>query len=167
MNDQDTRDQTTRQQKRPVPPEIYNAFIATLRLQRVRMVDAHINADEARPSPSNTTVRFDYNARYQNDDDGFEAFASYKASFTNTQTDKPQGDVAATFALRFESGEPMTDDIFTVFGQVNLKVNTWPFMREFLQSSLNRLDWPAFALPLLRPEGRPRRETATPAKKGS
>ncbi|MBL0171693.1 MAG: hypothetical protein IPP90_13395 [Gemmatimonadaceae bacterium] len=41
----------------------------------------------------------------------------------------------------------MTDAIFAEFERVNLPLNTWPYFREFLQSTLVRAGWPPFVLP--------------------
>lgn len=44
----------------------------------------------------------------------------------------------------------VTEDEADVFGRVNGIYNAWPYLREYVHSSLRRLGLPAFELPLLR-----------------
>jgi preprotein translocase subunit SecB len=44
----------------------------------------------------------------------------------------------------------MTKDYFGVFVQVNLPVNTWPYFREFVHSTVSRMGLPPVVLPLVK-----------------
>lgn len=64
-------------------------------------------------------------------------------------------DVRARMLVDYEhvSDRGSIDDAdANAFGRVNGIYNAWPFLREFLSSSLVRLSLPPFPLPLLRPE---------------
>ena len=41
----------------------------------------------------------------------------------------------------------MSEELFTVFQEVNLPVNTWPYLRSFLADGLGRMGWPPMTLP--------------------
>ena len=55
--------------------------------------------------------------------------------------------VSVSLEARYGSKTLMTDAIFAEFERVNLPLNTWPYFREFLQSTLTRAGWPPFVLP--------------------
>ena len=50
-------------------------------------------------------------------------------------------------AVEFESDMPMTDEIFEVFQERNLPVNTWPYLRAFVSDSVSRMGWPPVTMP--------------------
>lgn len=141
----------TSAQTASVTPEAYNAFLAGIELERVRLVSSRIESKVEHPAPTSTEIRVAYAPRFQTHDAGFEAQAGYRLEFIDTSTEETQGTVEATFALLFSSEEAMREDIFLVFGELNLKVNSWPYIREFVQTNMARMGWPAFTLPLLKP----------------
>jgi hypothetical protein len=54
--------------------------------------------------------------------------------------------VRATVEVSYTLESAMTDDLFEVFSQRNLPLNTWPYLREFVQSALSRAGWPVYTL---------------------
>jgi preprotein translocase subunit SecB len=58
--------------------------------------------------------------------------------------------VQCTFELALRVAKPMTKDYFEVFAQVNLPVNTWPYFREFVHSTISRMGLPPVVLPLVK-----------------
>jgi len=59
-------------------------------------------------------------------------------------------EVQCTFELGLRVASPMTKDYFGVFAQVNLPVNTWPYFREFVHSTVSRMGLPPVVLPLVK-----------------
>lgn len=57
--------------------------------------------------------------------------------------------VAIEYAAQPDRGQVQEEDTET-FGRVNGIYNAWPYLREYVQSSLLRLGLPPFELPLLR-----------------
>ncbi|MCA1789968.1 MAG: hypothetical protein LC667_08940, partial [Thioalkalivibrio sp.] len=41
-----------------------------------------------------------------------------------------------------------SDEIWMVFSRNNLRLNAWPYAREFAQTATLRMDWPKFTLPV-------------------
>ena len=82
-------------------------------------------------------------------------------------------ELEVTFGLDFASEEPLTEDLFAVFGEVNLPVNTWPYLREFISTTMGRMGWRPFTLPALKrgtpppvPPAAKRRRATKPRGKG-
>ncbi len=56
----------------------------------------------------------------------------------------------AELVVRYSSEKKITDDIFGLFKEVNLPVNTWPYFREYVHSCMGRLNLPPLVLPALK-----------------
>ncbi len=59
-------------------------------------------------------------------------------------------EVECTFEVGLRVASPMTKDYFDVFARVNLPVNTWPYFREFVHSTISRMGLPPVVLPLVK-----------------
>lgn len=132
----------------PFDHERYASFIGQIRLQGIWLASAKILNRTGPAMPNNIAIRIDDDATWEAQDWGFRAFTNYHVRLTEGR--KQLASVDATFAVDFASREPMSDSIFATFGEVNLPVNTWPYLREFLASSLSRMNWTPFTLPALK-----------------
>jgi hypothetical protein len=125
----------------------YNAFIAGLELVQIRLAAAHIDAPnppERRPVAPVLNVD---DATYRNGDDHFVVRQTLAFTGTYEGEDEPALRVRVTFEVRYTADERMTDPLFSEFRSRNLPVNTWPYLREYLQSTLGRTGWPVLTLP--------------------
>ena len=94
------------------------------------------------------SVEVDREAYWESASDGFHAFHRYTIEVQSES--ERVAKVDATFELAFSSEQTMTDGIFAVFQEVNLPLNTWPYLRNFLADALSRMGWPPFTLPALK-----------------
>lgn len=87
-------------------------------------------------------------------------FVTVKYTFAAVPVTKSSDDanttvyVSASFAVRYllKNGiGQVTEDHLNAFGSLNGVYNTYPYWREFLQSSLYRMNLPPYVLPLLPP----------------
>ncbi|MDI6766122.1 MAG: hypothetical protein QME52_04790 [Bacteroidota bacterium] len=58
--------------------------------------------------------------------------------------------ISLTFLVRMNCKEPFTEDFFSIYKEVSLQLNTWPFFREFVHSMTSRMNIPPMTLPLLK-----------------
>jgi hypothetical protein len=125
----------------------YNAFIAGLGLEQIRLADAHVDAPhppERRPVVP--TLNLD-DASYRNGDGHFVVRQALAFTGTYQGESEPALRARVTFEVRYTAAERMTDGLFAEFRTRNLMVNTWPYFREYLQSTLARSGWPVLTLP--------------------
>lgn len=131
----------------------YEAFVRSLNLLSVRFAKASVHApsiyvaDPARRLVSSTTNT----AKYLNFAGGFLATLLFQ--FRGAWQDEPDSGVTAEAEVEVLYGTsiPMTDAMFQMFRTHHLGGHTWPYLREFLHSSLGRTGWPVHTLPLFRP----------------
>lgn len=133
-------------------PEEYNRFVEGLGLRRVRLIEAHIRALEPMPDPTASEVELEESYTFNPVDGGFEAVGSFRLRIANRETQAEQGVVEVSFGFLYESERNPAaggfEGYFQVFKEVNLPINMWPFVREFVHNAMSRMDWPPFTLPL-------------------
>ena len=156
-------------------PEEYAAFIGQIELEAVWLGEAHVfnafgpgldnepvgmyteeGGEDARgPGPGrpvatdvSTDVAVESSAGWSPYQDGFHAWYQYGLQIN--RSDGAPIEIEVVFGLRFRSERPMTSPIFELFKEVNLPVNTWPFLREFVHSMTGRMGWTPITLPALK-----------------
>ena len=129
----------------PIDPAIYNAFIGQIELSSIWLSSSLIENSGGPGSPGEANIDIGASARWESVEDGFVAFHAYDVKIE--VTDSKVANVSVTFGLKFNSEQTMTEELFAVFQEVNLPVNTWPYLRSFLADSLGRMGWPLLTLP--------------------
>ena len=129
----------------PIDPAIYNAFIGQIELTSIWLSSSSIENPGGPGSPGEVSIDLTGNARWESVEDGFVAFHAYDVTFK--ESDSKVAGISITFGVEFKSEQAMTDELFAVFQEVNLPVNTWPYLRAFLADALGRMGWPPLTLP--------------------
>ena len=144
---QDSSDETASLGEIPfsITPEQYAEFIDQIELRDLWLQNARVLNQHGPFTPEQAAVRFESDASWDTLADGFLAFHQHHVRFE--KSDQILAEIDVTFGLAFSSKMPMTDDTFMVFSDVNLPVNTWPFLREFVSTTVGRMGWQAFTLP--------------------
>ena len=58
--------------------------------------------------------------------------------------------ISANLVVEYSSEQKITKEIFELFQEINLPVNTWPYFREYVHSCMGRLNLPPLVLPALK-----------------
>lgn len=135
----------------------YQAFVSLLQIVRIRFAKAAVYApaifipDPARRLVSSATR----DARYLNFSQGFAATVEFR--FRGWWEDEPGSGVTAEAEVEvlYRSPVLMTDEMFQRFKDAHLPGHAWPYLREFLHSSLGRTGWPIHTLPVFVPRSNP------------
>ncbi|NOZ79151.1 MAG: hypothetical protein GXP48_08250 [Acidobacteria bacterium] len=140
--------------------ESFNSFVSALNLVMIRTVRVKHRAEEEFRHADVKQLKLDYSASYTNTDHGFVAEAAYTLKLVGPRR-KVFGRTVIVFRVYYTTPNPMTDEIFEVFGNRSLKVQTWPYLREIFQNLSWRSNWPPASLPILKiglpehPDGEP------------
>jgi len=135
-----------------VSPKEYREFIKGVELLGIIVKESQARRladkiDISRRVDLNTNERADFRQG-----DGNACFVQHHYDLSmnyNGEHDKLL-EVRCTFELALRTARPMTKDYFEVFAQVNLPVNTWPYFREFVHSTISRMGLPPVVLPLVK-----------------
>ncbi len=131
-----------------ISPQTYAAFIGQVALRSVWLTNARVTNMAGPGAPKSGALNIGEETRWEPTATGFRAFHGYQVRLS--EDDEAHADIEAEFGVEFVSPEPMTDAIFTVFARANLPVNTWPYLREFVASTMGRFGWQPFTLPALK-----------------
>ena len=129
----------------PIDPAIYKAFIGQIELSSIWLSSSSIENPGGPGNPGEASIDIAASARWESVPDGFVAFHAYDVKME--VADSKVANISVTFGLEFNSEQAMSEELFTVFQDVNLPVNTWPYLRAFLADGLGRMGWPPLTLP--------------------
>ena len=74
------------------------------------------------------------------------------ATFKNAQTKKVEFTVSVEYrAVYIAESEKVSEESKKIFGEGNVMYHVYPYLREFLQSHLHRMNMPSFTMPMLLP----------------
>lgn len=132
-----------------LPTRSFNEFVSTLNLVLIRTVRVDHRAEVEFRHADVQQLKLDYDASYTDTDDGFVAEAAYTLKLVGSRR-KVLGRTVVVFRVYYTTPQPMTEEIFEIFGNRSLKVQTWPYLREIFQNLSWRSNWPAAPLPILK-----------------
>ena len=108
----------------PITPAIYSAFISQIELSSIWLHSSSMDNSGGPGDHGETSIEVVVGARWESAEDGFVAFHAYDV--TMKADDFKVANISVTFGLEFKSEQAMSEELFTVFQDVNLPVNTWP-----------------------------------------
>lgn len=133
----------------PFDRRAYAEFIGQIDLRRIWVSASRVQTFHGPTPPDETNIVVDDQARWETHPDGFRALHSYSVR-ARDRDETLYAEIDVTFAVDYASAQPMTDELFEAFGRVNLPVNTWPFLREFVSTTIGRMGWLPITLPALK-----------------
>jgi preprotein translocase subunit SecB len=136
--------------------EQYNSFVNSISLQNIRLVECAVNSGIERPLPKKTSIGIKFSTSLngiKNDSDSvsFDSNAEAEIVFRSRDSDHILGTIKVNFILSYESKIQVEEEIIELFVKRNVPINAWPYLREFIQSMIQRMGWSTFILPPLRP----------------
>lgn len=136
---------------RRVSPEDYSKFLQQIELRNIILVSADIR----RLGTPASGEQLEYEAKptkrtYEATDFGFAATLNYLVRLRAAGESNPIGEVRVAITAAYSSQDPMTGDLFDVFGELNLPLNVYPYVREFVHSATTRMGFPGLILPTVK-----------------
>jgi len=128
-----------------VSPQDYAAFIRQIELASIWLKGLKVTNHNGPTTPEQGSLGFQRDANWESSPGGFRSSCTYLVRLESADALHLEMDV--TFGLDFISKKDMNDDIFSLFQDVNLPVNTWPYLREIVANVMGRLGWAPFTLP--------------------
>lgn len=135
-------------------PEEYAEFIQGIELLDVRLIssEAHSGAYQPEAPELKLLVRYGSDIARVDSAEGyaFEAYPRLRVEAQKGDGDEPAGHVEVRFGLRYKSEFEPTDGFLEIFSNVNLQMNAWPYLREYVQQTITRFGWTPLVLPMLK-----------------
>lgn len=153
--------QTEKNKKPGITQNDYIKLVAELRLARVRLAECHIETYLPRPQPKKTQIKILQDSEKIHKIQGNEpqiAFVQHSCVIFHASEnhDEEYGKIEVTYEFVYSFSKEIEENsqfltFLEAFQEYNLPLNSWPFIREFVHTTMGRMDWPIFTLPLLRP----------------
>ncbi len=135
----------------PSLEERFNKFNTNLALVNIRTKKLVASFDDEKldVSPETQKVYLDKNAYYQILEDNFvRVFQEYSMKIADK--DNPDDvfvSIEVTYLLDFQTGGPIDDEVFEIFAQSTVLVDSWPYFRELVQNTLLRMGLAPVVIP--------------------
>jgi hypothetical protein len=131
-----------------VSREEYATFISQIELIDIWLVKANITNHRGPQTPDRATFNFHSTAEWESTERGFRVSHHYTVGIETS--DAVFANFEVSFGLDFTSKIALTEPFFAIFQDVNLSVNTWPYLREFVSTTMGRMGWSSFTIPALK-----------------
>lgn len=141
----------------------YSDFVAGIDLQKifVREIKAKLNQSISVDKNQSMNVRLDQTANFRViKEELYEIIQSWQLSAVAGDKRRPLLKIAFDFAVIIRSKEKLEQDIFQIYAYNNLTLNTWPFVRELINSITARMDLPPLTLPFFKSLGSETKNTS-------
>ncbi len=111
--------------------EDYGKFINKLVLNELKLISINSLVEDKFMPPANLKINDD--SKYENlETKQIKITMHYHLEAVKPDTDKPGLMIDLTYVLLYSSEIPMTDDIFKIYKQSSLRVQTWPYFRQLV-----------------------------------
>ncbi|MFC1946946.1 hypothetical protein ACFLXY_03380 [Chloroflexota bacterium] len=125
----------------------YNDFIQQIEIADIRLISAKVDNYGYVILPQSNKISYSSTAWYENREDFIDVFDKYNVTVRDTENRKRIAKLTVTFCVTYISKIPMKEDIFDIFIDRNLPLNTWPYFREFTHESFARMGWLGIVAP--------------------
>lgn len=133
--------------KLPSKSETYNEFVQQIEIVDVRLISAKIENISYSSSPTTRKNTIRMSGNYTNREGFVDVYHRYYLTVKDAETSEKVAKLFVIFGVTYSTKIPMTDEIFDVFNAYNIPLNTWPYFREFAQSSFAKMGWLGLVTP--------------------
>jgi preprotein translocase subunit SecB len=135
---------------RAITADDYARFIGQIELWKIWITKARLESRTGSNWSPDVEASVSTDSAFESTNLGFRAFQHYSVKLLHELDSGTLAEIDVSFAAEFGSDIPMSDEMFAIFSDVNLPVNTWPYLREFVSSSTGRMGWEPFTLPTIK-----------------
>ncbi len=131
-----------------VSPESYRRFIKGIDLRGIQLTELSAKLNRAEYKDG-LKITIQSESGYQPDENGFHIWHSLELVGRNPDR-KTAIKISATYLLDFTSHHEITPEIFALYKEASLPMNTWPFFRELIHATTSRMNIPPLTIPLIK-----------------
>jgi preprotein translocase subunit SecB len=131
-----------------IAPEEYSEILKGIQLVNISLLKLNSSIDK-KNFGDKLTIDIKVEMSYEKIAGGFFSIAAYKI-IAKSKNDEIALEFDITYRADFTSVKEVTDSFFEVYKNVSLPLNTWPFVRELVNSTTARMNIPPLTLPLFK-----------------
>ena len=140
--------------KYKLSPKEYNEQLSYIDVDQILLNDGSVKVNREH-FDLNPDTKLDFQDKIKFDDEKLDGeTVSLHQTYTLTCYKKRKREfgfkIVCTFEVIISQEKPLSVDFWEIFTQRNLRVNTWPYFREFVQNMTQRANVPPLTLPLFK-----------------
>ncbi len=133
-----------------IQPETYTKILNGIELKNIHLESFKGKLD-LKVKPKSPVVDISGKANFTTGhDDCIEVSQEWTIIGKDIETKSQFLEISVTYCLILTSQEEFSKDFFEIYERTSLPLNTWPFVREFVNSMTARMNIPPLTLPLLK-----------------
>ncbi len=109
----------------------YNNFIKNLSLKELKLIYASASVQNNFSPPAKLRIN-DVSEYKEIDNKQISVLIKYHLEAIKQNTEKPGLIIDVHYGLLYTAEIPMTEEIFKIFKQSSLRMQTWPYFRQFV-----------------------------------
>lgn len=135
-------------QKPKISPEDYKKILQGLDLISISLKESKTSLNVGITPPTELNIQIKDEADYKvREEGGVFVFQKYQIDARKPQSKTRFFQLEVTFLVKLNSKETFTEDFFDVYKNISLHLNTWPYLREFVNQTTSRMNVPPLTLP--------------------
>ncbi|HMN25190.1 MAG TPA: hypothetical protein PKE38_11845 [Ignavibacteriaceae bacterium] len=139
---------STENKKPIISPEEYKKILKGLDLISISLKESKTFINTDINPPIELSIQIKDEASYKIKDDRFVfIFQKYKIDARKPESKTRFIQIEVVFLVKVHSEDKFTDEFFDIYKNVSLHLNTWPYLREFVNQTTSRMNIPPLTLP--------------------
>ncbi len=137
--------------KPKISPEEFRKILEGIDLKSISLQRSSAFLNPEINVPQYLEIKIDEEASYKIRGTGVvDIFQTYKVDARKPKSKSRYVKLEITFIVRITSEYDFTDDFFEVYKSVSLHLNTWPYLREFVNQATARMNVPPLTIPFFK-----------------
>jgi preprotein translocase subunit SecB len=141
-----------RRKEQKIDPKDYANIIEGIDLREIYLASSQVNVSRDKIlEGKELSVQLKDTASFTQEEDRAVVTQKYQLLLFTPENEKDHVlKITCVFLLTFVTKTPFTKEFFSVFKELTLPLNSWPFFREFVQNMTQRMSMPPLTLPLIK-----------------
>jgi preprotein translocase subunit SecB len=132
-----------------IPPTEYKKFIEGLNLAEIKLTYANVSIEETFKLPASINIKD--KSSYKNlKDNKAKISIEYVLNAAPKGQEKSGFKIEVHYDLVYSVKTPMDDKIFKIFSETSLRIQTWPYFRQFVHQMTFYMNLPPLILGTVR-----------------
>ncbi len=137
--------------KYKISPHEYQKILSGIELRSISLQQSKAYYNYEAKLPDSLKIDIQDSSKYKiRDENIVDIFQTYKLDARKPNSKSRYIQIEVTFVVKLYSEENFTEDFFEVYRDVSLHINTWPYLREFVNQQTARMNVPPLTLPLFK-----------------
>jgi len=131
--------------------EEYKRFISGVNIKNIYLKSSTVNCNQEyidfKKVPN---ISIDNESSYEIIEENlFKVLTKFVLKVRYENIDKAIIDIRVTFVIIYKNKIPITKEFFNIFKSRNVPLNIWPYFREYIHNTCNRIGVPPLVLPVV------------------